>query len=81
MIYELYTEAGEQLANKLIEEICAHVEADYLTRKQAMERITDAIAKIKVIDGGMCDAEPHYAICQRVNRSFRKAGYVEIDEL
>ncbi len=73
--FELYTEAGNQFAGSLIHPLIAEILEDRLTRKQAIERVKDAIKQIRAVDEGMADSESYYNIWSRVNRAFKKVGY------
>lgn len=77
--YELYTDKGNALAGSLIQPIIAEILEDALTRKQAVDKVTEAILKIRAVDDGMWDSEPLYNIWGRINKAFAKVGYVRYE--
>lgn len=78
MAFGLYTAQGEALAEELIGDICRQVEADALTRKQAVALIGASIERINDIDAGIGDSEPLDGMVWRLNKSFNVAGFKPI---
>lgn len=77
--FELYTDFGNALAAKLVGAVAAEVEADRLTRRQAVERLCEAVHDVRAVDSGMSDSEPFWAIARAVRGAFDKAGFERLD--
>lgn len=63
------------LASRLFGAIADDVVADVITRKQALERVSQAIEEVCNIDRGVLEREPMLAISQVVNDAFSIAKY------
>lgn len=76
--FGFYSTAGEELARRLVAGICADVEADLVTRRKALDRLSDAMERVADIDGSAPDPDPLRAIAEFVSRSFERAGYLPV---
>ena len=77
--FGFFTKKGEDTARVLVSGICLDVSSDVVTRRQALDRLVDAMERVGALDEGAEDQDVLGRVIGGVNAVFAEAGFVPVD--